>query len=184
MQNFSEIFKVFHSQPCQSSLSIAIFLCQFGFSLPPWCFSFGGDFAWSSSRRSFCKYIITATEYRQLSKYSWKMERLAYSFRGLGLIIRRGFTCGIGLLLARLSSLRGFLFGLSGFPPSTKTNTLIYNVDKERQCMKCHTKIQLIYSIIYLALIRDNSLLKISYLSKEFNHIGVTELFCNQPQNL
>lgn len=50
--------------------------------------------------------------------------------------------------------------------------------------MKCHTKIQLIYSIIYLALIKDNSLLKISYLSKEFNHIGVTELFCNQPQNL
>lgn len=50
--------------------------------------------------------------------------------------------------------------------------------------MKCNTKIQLIYSIIYLALIRDNSLLKISYLSKEFNHIGVTELFCNQPQNL
>ena len=30
------------------------------------------------------------------------MERLAYSFRGLGLIIQRGFTCGIGLLLARL----------------------------------------------------------------------------------
>ena len=94
--------KFFTRNPCQFSLSLAIFLCQFGFSLPPWCFSFGGDFAWSSSRRSFCKYIITATEYRQLSKYSWKMERLAYSFRGLGLIIQRGFTCGIGLLLARL----------------------------------------------------------------------------------
>lgn len=48
--------------------------------------------------------------------------------------------------------------------------------------MKCHTKIQLIYSIIYLALIRDNSLLKISYLSKEFNHIGVTELFAINPK--
>ena len=111
MQNFSEIFKVFHSQPCQSSLSIAIFLCQFGFSLPPWCFNFGGDFAWSSSRRNFCKYIITATEYRQLSKYSWKVEQLAYPFCGLGLILRRGFTCGIGLLLARLLlALRVFLW--------------------------------------------------------------------------
>lgn len=94
--------KFFTRNPCQFSLSLAIFLCQFGFSLPLWCFIFGGDFAWSSSRRSFCKYIITATEHRQLSKYSWKIERLAYSFRGLGLIIRRGFTCGIGLLLARL----------------------------------------------------------------------------------
>lgn len=111
MQNFSEIFKVFHSQSLPIFLINSDLPLSVRFSLPPWCFSFGGDFAWSSSRRSFCKYIITATEYRQLSKYSWKVEQLAYPFCGLGLILRRGFTCGIGLLLARLLlALRVFLW--------------------------------------------------------------------------
>ena len=80
----------------------------------------------------YIKQIINAIGF---GKHGWRSGYVLASLCDPGSIPVLAVSCGLSLLLV-LSLLRGFFFGFSGFPPSTKIDTSKFQFDLDVERLK------------------------------------------------